>query len=386
MKNKLLIFLSFLTILALIFVTGILKYCLVFILTFIVTSFSNFKINIPKNTRKIIFIYLFYILFEFISILIENPANDIIFVKVLPRHLIVILLIISLSTLNRDNFNKVMQLFFILILASCLLSILQFVQFKPALDLYNILYPDNSSYDLFELDSLEEKNYSFYGYPGLFENIVLSSQYSSSFLIFSFYFFKKKKILSSFFSLIFISAIFLMQVRSGLYSSMLVLIIFAFIFYRKYFIFIFIPSLIYFISVFFDSTLDLINLRVLDASSPIRDIVNQNFWSYVNEGNILGKREYFSGRNLILKQQNIETPHHILKNSYVLAGIPGFFLTITILFKTTFFKLKKVFSHKNDYIFKASIFCFIVTAFTHNNCFLFGDPLMFVLFLFHEKN
>ena len=385
MKNKLLIFLSFSTVLAAIFISGLLKYCLVFTLTFIVTSFSNFRINIPKNTRHIIFIYLFYVFFEFISLITENVTNDNIFAKIMPRHLIVILLIINLSTLNRGNFNKVMHLFFILTLASCLLSILQFLQFKPALDLYNILYPYNSSYESFNLESIAEKNYAFYGYPGLYENIVLSSQYSSSFLIFSFYFFKKKKILSSFISLIFIVALFLMQVRSGLYSSLLVLIVFAFIYYRKYFMFIFIPFLIYFISVF-NSILDSINLRVLDSSSPIRDVVNQNFWSYVNEGNILGKREYFSGRNLFLKQQNIETPHHILKNSYVLAGIPGFFVTIIILFKTTFFNLKKAFSYKHHYIFKASIFCYLVSAFTHNNCFLFGDPLMFVLFLFNEKN
>jgi hypothetical protein len=297
----------------------------------------------------------------------------------------VILLIICLSSLAIDNLSKVMYLFFMLTLVSNLISILQFVQFKPALALHDILYPDNSSYESFELNTILEKKITFYGFPGLYENIILSAQYSSSFLIFSFYFFKKKKILSSFISLIFIVAIFLMQVRSGLYSGLLALIIYTFLFHRKYFMLVITPCLIYFIYKI-NSLIDLINLRVLDPSSPIRVVVNENFWNYVEEGNILGRREYFANLNSFLKYQDITTPHHILKNSYVLAGIPGFLATIFILFKTTFFNLKEAFSHEYHYIFKASIFCYLISAFTHNNCFLFGDPLMFILFLFHEKN
>ena len=368
-----------------ILVTGLMKYLLVSVFTFCILFFKNFKINITKQTGHIIILYLLYILFEYISLIIENPANEIIFTNILPRHYGCMLILLNLSLLDNRNFNYVLHLFFIFTALSCLMSILQFFQFDFALDLYRILYPSNISYTEMEFSNIVKNNFSFYGYPGLFENIVLSAQYSSTFLMFSFFYFKNNKLLRLFFFLIFFTAILSMQVRSGVYSILVVLTGFTFFFYRKYFIIIITPLLIYSI-IIIKSFIETINLRILDPTSPIREIVNENFWSYVSEGNFFGKREYFANRNYFLKKQDITTPHHIIKNAYVLAGYPGLLVTLIIIIKIIFYRLRKSLSFKDDYIFKAALFCYLVSAFTHNNSFHFGYPLMFIILLFHEKN
>lgn len=385
MYNKSIIFLSFASILASILLTGFLKYSLVLIFTVGIFSLKNFKLDIKKHTGRIIIFYILYILFEILSLIIENTINEVIFAKILARHFVTILILLNLSCLHTYNFNYVLRLYFIFTMISCLGSILQFIQFDFALDLYKILYPDNTSYEASELSLIVENNFSFYGYPGLYENVVLSAQYSSTFLMFSFFYFKKNKFLTFFFVLIFITALLLMQVRSGIYSSLFVLLGFIFFFHRKYFLIAIIPLLIY-ATITINSLITTTKLRMLNTSSPIRDLIDENFWNYVGEGNILGKREYFANRNYFLKNQNITTPHNILKNAYVLSGLPGFLITLIIILKIIFYKLKESLSLKHHFVHKAAIFCYLVSSFTHNNSFHFGDSLMFIILLSHEKN
>ena len=387
MKNKLIISLSFASILTLFLVTGLMKYLLISIFTFCILYFKNFKINITKQTGHIIILYFLYILFEFISLNIENLANEIIFSSILPRHYGNILIIFNLLLLNKVNLKFVILYFYIFTLFSCIISILQFAQFDFALDLHSYLYPENTGYSSMELSSIEDRDYLFYGYPGLYENVVLSAQYASTFMLFTFhYFFKsKKKKIGVFFLLIFILSIFLMQLRSGLISVLIVLLGYLFLFHKNYFFLIIIPFFTYLLINVFDF-LNSTRLRVLELDSPIRDEISQNFWSYVKEGNFFGKREYFANRNYYLKNKGITTPHNIFMNAYVLAGIPGFLVTVIILLKVLFYRVVISLNSKKEFIFKGAIFCYIVSLLTHNNSFHFGDPLLFIILIFHEKN